>query len=176
MSYKIICNQTQLAVIRAGLEALARSYSGQWHIAMEDAIDRAECCEPGGKLDIRHSLAALGDRFNKTHTFSIRRAKNGSIAWDMQTAIRQLLAFTHTPEGGMGVCFDDPHHESGEPPIEVMPTDEATDPRPHKLRMADELVKLIGTDDIREAVKRVTIWKESHAYVDAIMDAKNSEV
>jgi len=176
MNYKIICNQTQLAVIRAGLEALARSYSGQWHIAMEDALDHAEQRDPGSKLDIRQQLTALGDWFLKTHQFRKGRAKNGSIAWDMQTAIRQLLAFTHTPEGGMGVCFDDPHHESDEPPIEVMPTDEATDPRPHKLRMADELAKLIGTDDISEAVKRVTIWKESHAYVDAIMDAKNSEV
>ena len=176
MNYKIICNHTQLAVIRAGLEALARSYSGQWNIAMEDALDHAEQRNPGSKLHCYSQLTALGKYFLATHAFGKGRATNGSIAWDMQTAIRQLLAFTHTPEGGMGVSFDDPHHEIDEPPIEVMPTDEASDPRPHKLRMADELVKLIGTDDISEDVKRVKSWKAASVLIENMIKDKMNQL
>jgi hypothetical protein len=161
-NYKIICNQTQLAVIRAGLEALARSYSGQWHIAMEDVFDHAEQRDPGSRLDIRLHLAELGNRFLKTHSFAKGRGRNGSIAWDMQTAIRQLLAFTHTPKGGMGVCFDDPHHESDQPPIEVRPTDEMADPRPARVRFAREIEEALGTTDLTEAVARVRMWKSAY--------------
>lgn len=166
MSYKIVCNKDQLAIIRSACELYARILMGQFNTIL---------FEPLAHIDLPtenyHAISELLDQAGKRvwglngGSPGIRNPKMPEVArtaWDINWVIRHLLAFINEPQGGHSVSFDKPE-QSGKCPLpEVSITDDTPDPRPVNERMRDELIQLLEVPPkgFQEALSKIREWKE----------------
>jgi hypothetical protein len=137
--------------IMSALHMQARVYLGQTNIGLEDAY----LSHP--KLQEIRQLLRQVDEISRLEPDE-RMRKTRHRLWGLYELIRYFLSWRQYPEGGPGTCFQEPLNKVD---ASIEPTDDKPDHRPIRGRLADELVKVIGTNDLKEAVSLVKKWKAS---------------
>lgn len=107
------------AKLLAGIcEKYARLRMGQWQelIGMcidynrEDYFDAAAECKEA-LLNARKF--AYPELHGEGHSYGVGKFTDGDMAWEIYEVLRNKIAWTEHPEGGIGVCFDKPMCFSG---------------------------------------------------------------
>lgn len=99
-------------------EKYARLRMGQWQELIdmcidynrEDYFDAAAECK-GALLSARKF--AYPELYGEGHSYGVGKFTDGDMAWEIYEVLRNKIAWTEHPEGGIGVCFDKPMCFSG---------------------------------------------------------------
>lgn len=119
----LVLPRTLASVLTSALEMLARLHIGQWGMFTEEfrlwaSMDQLSShVEPAERLI--DEAKQLAWRMSSSASLGIHHpdiSAEGSQAWSVMRVLRHRLAWDRTPQGGMGVHFDEP---LGVPPEHV---------------------------------------------------------
>ena len=139
--YNLTVTKNQLAEIKDACETIARMGINQWKFLLEhyylfhEKLMSKECLETVRKKleEIENVVREDREQFRLTNKdedlYETLRPTFSRILWDLYTTIRHHFSYENNPditpenrwkkEGGWGVSFDEPHHESNEPTAKI---------------------------------------------------------
>ena len=118
MRYILNMNEEQAKLASRAFELFARLRAGQWMELIDLCVDFADkdFCE---KRDILQAklldarTTAFPELHGIGHNYGIGKFEDGDIAWELYMVLRNKIAWTEHPEGGMTVNFDPPYSFRG---------------------------------------------------------------
>ena len=113
--YRLDLTDEQAKITSAALELYARLRNGQWAELADLCLDLSDEDYAHKKFDLlipelmrvrQIAYPELAPTWGTS--YGVGKFKDSDLAWEIHEVLRNKIAWTEHPEGGMGVCFDKP--------------------------------------------------------------------
>lgn len=124
--YTIEVSEKQLRVLISSTEIMSRIGLGQFWIILDHICSKPFHRYGSHFTEVRERLVQMAaDLLNapKHASFGIHSPQvheRHRIAWDLHRVFRHRASWDRHPEGGIGVCFDEPYGTSDEPLAKIV--------------------------------------------------------
>lgn len=121
IKYTLVLNERQAKLLDAACEFYARMSMGQWceslmqacvDLRRDDYCDVRDAMEPlllQARRLVWPELQGIG------HSWGVGKFEHADIVWEIHEVLRNKIAWTENPEGGMGINFYPPWSIHGRP-------------------------------------------------------------
>lgn len=118
--YTLVLNEKQAEMLAKACEFYTRMRCGQWQQVINICNDYTQGDITNSIYEAKRHLLIARSKiypglYGEGHSYGVGQFRDADMLWEIYEVLRNKIAWTQHPEGGLGVCFDDPFSITGLP-------------------------------------------------------------